>query len=183
MDKKIAIRQAKAAAAKNDYPAAQAILKNILREDPNSMEAWLVLARVVDNEAYKRECLDRVLFFDPENAEALKHLNELDDPLTDLYSFAETEEEQALDIDLELPNAYETIGEGLPGIKPKTSVEPAKVDEPPKQRPAKSKPKKKKKQKKSTSRAFELGLVVVILVLIVAVIVIVLLQNNNLLNF
>ena len=183
MDKKIAIRQAKAAAAKNDFPAAQAILKNILREDPNSVEAWLVLARVVDNEVYKRECLDRALFFDPENAEALKHLNELDDPLIDLYSFAEGEEKQALDIVLELPNAYETTGEGLPGIKPKTSEEPAKGEEPPKPRPTKSKPKKKKNQKRSSSRAFELGLVVVIVILIIAVIAIVILQNNNLLNF
>jgi len=119
MDIKVATRQAKAAAAQNNFQAAQNILKTVLKEYPNSVEAWLVLARVVKNETYTRECLDRVLFFDPGNTEALKHLEELDDPLTDLYSFAEGEEEQELDIDLELPNAYETTGVGMPGIKPK----------------------------------------------------------------
>jgi hypothetical protein len=184
MDIPIAIRQAKAAVVKNDIPTAQKILKDILKEEPNSKEAWLILARVVDNNKYARECLERVLFLEPGNEEALKHLEELNDPLSDLYDFTEEEKVQEDDFTLELPNAYARSGEGL--TESKRSKEPTKPEDDEIYKPdrLKTKPRKKvKKTKQNSNRALEIFLIVIMLVMIGAIVVILISQFTEWLPF
>jgi hypothetical protein len=66
--------------AANAGQTAQAMqyLKQVLTENPNDAEAWLVLAAVVEDPVRKRQCLERVLKLDPANQLAREELLEMD---------------------------------------------------------------------------------------------------------
>ena len=183
MDIKIALRQAKAAVAKNDNQAAQKILKKILIQDPRSVDAWLTLAHVVENSEYKKECINRVLKLEPENKDGLEYLEKMNDPLSDLYTFTEGEEEDEKELSLELPNAYEK-SEGLPGMKSTanhSTTKDGKIQE-----SGQTKPKSRKKSvktKRKSSSFLEFLLIVIVVVLIGLVVAILINQYTSLLNF
>lgn len=58
--------------------AALGLLKQAITENPADPTAWVWLARVVDDPAKKRECLQRALRLDPQHKFAQKTLDELD---------------------------------------------------------------------------------------------------------
>jgi tetratricopeptide (TPR) repeat protein len=83
MDSQKAISQAREAASKNEFTAAQKILKQVLTQDPKNVEAWLLLAEVVQKPDIKVKCLERILKLDPENEAVRQQL---------LYSYQEVNE-------------------------------------------------------------------------------------------
>ena len=66
------------AANQGDKNKALALLKQVLTANPNDVEAWLVLAAIVDAPERKRQCLNRALALDPINQLARAELFELD---------------------------------------------------------------------------------------------------------
>jgi len=65
------------AANQGDKNKALGLLKQALTANPNDVDAWLVLAALVDDPERKRQCLNRVLALDPVNQLARAELFEL----------------------------------------------------------------------------------------------------------
>jgi len=118
MDIQVALKQAKTAVDQNNLQSAQQKLKEILEQDPNAVEAWLILACTHQDSQLKKACLDRALDIDPENAEALKYLQELNPPASDLSTFPGREDDQEFDFNLELPNLYLASSGEMLGTRP-----------------------------------------------------------------
>ena len=72
------VQSAIEAAKQGDNDKALAFLKQVLNANPNDIDAWLVLAAVVDDPQRKRQCLNRVLKLDPVNVVAREELMEMD---------------------------------------------------------------------------------------------------------
>jgi len=72
------VQSAIEAAKQGDNDKAIAFLKQVLSANPNDIDAWLVLAAIVDDPQRKRQCLNRVLKLDPVNVIAREELSELD---------------------------------------------------------------------------------------------------------
>ena len=66
------------AANQGDKSKAMDFIKQVLAANPNDVEAWLVLAAVMDEPERKRQCLKRVLELDPVNQLARDELFEMD---------------------------------------------------------------------------------------------------------
>jgi len=61
-----------------DKNKALDLLKQALTVNPNDVDAWLVLATIIDEPERKRQCLNRVLTLDPVNQLARAELFEMD---------------------------------------------------------------------------------------------------------
>jgi len=72
------VQTAIAAARQGDKPKAIELLREALCTNPNDIEAWLVLSRLVDQPERKRQCLNRVLALDAGNKIAREELLKLD---------------------------------------------------------------------------------------------------------
>jgi hypothetical protein len=72
------VQSAIEAAKQGDNQKAVAFIKQVLNSNPNDVDAWLVLAAVVDDPQRKRQCLNRVLKLDPVNMMAREELEEMD---------------------------------------------------------------------------------------------------------
>ncbi len=90
MDSQKVISQAKEAASKNDFAAAQKLLKQVLTQEPKNVDAWLALAEVVQKPDIKAKCLERVLKLDPDNAAARQQLLYSYQEVSELEKFKET---------------------------------------------------------------------------------------------
>ncbi len=66
------------AAKRGENNKALELLKQALAADPNDIDAWLVVAAVVEQPERKRQCLNRVLSLDPTNRIAREELLEMD---------------------------------------------------------------------------------------------------------
>ncbi len=66
------------AANRGENNKALEILKQVLAANPNDVDAWLVVAAVVEQPERKRQCLNRVLTLDPTNQIARDELLEMD---------------------------------------------------------------------------------------------------------
>ncbi len=64
------INQAITSASLGDQKTAIAILRGLLKKDPKNVDVWLALAEVVDNPDQAKQCYERVLQIDPDNATA-----------------------------------------------------------------------------------------------------------------
>jgi hypothetical protein len=69
--------QALAAARQKDFASARTLLKQLLKEDPTNLDAWLLGAHVVESPSDAIRCYERVLQIDPNHAYAQKQLSEL----------------------------------------------------------------------------------------------------------
>ena len=74
------LEQGIAAARAGDKKKAIAYFLKALEQDKSSLDGWLWLARVVDDAKVRRQCLQVVLKFDPQNLEAQFMQAELDRP-------------------------------------------------------------------------------------------------------
>jgi hypothetical protein len=90
MNSQNAIHQAKKAASENDFAAAQKILKEVLTKEPKNIEAWLVLAEVVEKPEIKVKCLERVLKIAPDNDAARQKLLNALQEVSELEKFTKT---------------------------------------------------------------------------------------------
>lgn len=72
------VQSAIEAANQGDKTKAMDFLKQVVAANPNDVDAWLVLAAVVDEPERKRQCLKRVLTLDPVNQLARDELFEMD---------------------------------------------------------------------------------------------------------
>jgi hypothetical protein len=66
------------AANQGDKNKAMNFLREVLAANPSNVDAWLVLAAVVDEPQRKRQCLNRVLALDPVNKLARDELLDMD---------------------------------------------------------------------------------------------------------
>src|SRR5512138_1426703 len=66
------------AANQGDNQKALELCKQALTAAPNDIDAWLVLAAVIEQPERKRQCLNRVLTLDPTNQIARDELLEMD---------------------------------------------------------------------------------------------------------
>ena len=72
------LRQAVEAARAGEREAALSFVKEILEEDEENVRAWLLLARLTDNDDERRIALKTVLALDPENSKARELLDKLE---------------------------------------------------------------------------------------------------------
>lgn len=72
------LRQAVDAIKAGDREGARGYLEEILQTDDENVRAWLLLARITENEDERRLCLTTVLQLDPGNERARKMLDEMD---------------------------------------------------------------------------------------------------------
>lgn len=94
------VQSALDAANRGENNKALEFCKQALAADPNDVDAWLVIAAVVEQPERKRQCLNRVLALDPTNQIAREELLEMDraalgggspsgpEPVTDTYESA-----------------------------------------------------------------------------------------------
>ncbi|HLO29478.1 MAG TPA: tetratricopeptide repeat protein [Anaerolineales bacterium] len=66
------------AANRGEKNKAMEYLKQVLATDPRNVDAWLVIAAIIDQPERKRQCLNRVLSLDPTNQIARDELLEMD---------------------------------------------------------------------------------------------------------
>jgi thioredoxin-like negative regulator of GroEL len=71
------LNNARKAISKGDKKTAQQILAGIINEDSNNVDAWLMLAEILDDPEHRIESLKRVLAINPNNVIAARRLSEL----------------------------------------------------------------------------------------------------------
>lgn len=59
---------------------AQALLAQVIKQDPKNEQAWLWLSQAVESDAQRRVCLERVLQINPDNPAAQRGLRHLQKP-------------------------------------------------------------------------------------------------------
>jgi hypothetical protein len=70
-------KRAVAAAQVHDFTTARLILREVLKENPRSVEAWMLLAQVAAKAEQTVYCLERVLQLDPGNLTARRKLAQI----------------------------------------------------------------------------------------------------------
>jgi hypothetical protein len=74
----VLIQSAIDAAKQGDKTKSIDLVRQVLTSNPNDVDAWMVLAAVVDDPERKRQCLNRVLSIDPTNKIARDELLDMD---------------------------------------------------------------------------------------------------------
>lgn len=69
--------QAVAAAKQKDFTTARTLVKQLLKQEPNNLDAWLLGAYVVESRSDAIRCYERVLQIDPNHVYARQKLSEL----------------------------------------------------------------------------------------------------------
>jgi len=72
------VQSAIEAANQGDKNKATDFIKQVLASNPNDVDAWLVLASIIDEPKRKRQCLNRVLALDPTNQIAREEMLKMD---------------------------------------------------------------------------------------------------------
>ena len=83
------LKLAAKAIQEGDRQQARRLLKELLSTDPNNEEAWLCVSLTTDDVGQQRQCLERVLAINPDNAQAQRGLNKLD-PLSAVLDSTKT---------------------------------------------------------------------------------------------
>ncbi|MBN1286982.1 MAG: tetratricopeptide repeat protein [Anaerolineae bacterium] len=71
------LRAANRALNQEEFDEAVALLKGVLRDDPENVKAWWLMASAVDSPEEARDALEQVLELDPDHAEARSMLDQL----------------------------------------------------------------------------------------------------------
>jgi hypothetical protein len=72
------LQRARESIQQGDKTTAQQLLLQVIKADPCHETAWLWLSAIVDDQARKRECLERVMAINPLNEVARSRLQRLD---------------------------------------------------------------------------------------------------------
>jgi hypothetical protein len=192
------ISEAKAAVSQNNPGLALEILKGVLKQDTKNIEAWLLMADVVDNPHHAVRCLQQVLKLDPDHAEARSKLNQLEDPFGLLETPISIEAPDSATVGATSgtpPESGETVIP-LPADAQRAARRPqrppapqAEVVMPPplserlqKAQSAPSKPASRKAPRKKSGRWLEISLLIVVSMCLCLVVVLLIGQNPNLLQ-
>lgn len=70
MDIQTQLERAQLAAQQKDGYTARAILRRVIEQQPDHLEAWLLFAKVAQKPEHTVQCLYRVLKIDPDHQEA-----------------------------------------------------------------------------------------------------------------
>jgi len=71
------LKEGIAAVKSGQRTKARALLQEVVRQRPNDATAWLWLSGAVETDDERRQCLERILAFDPNNAHAIRGLQKL----------------------------------------------------------------------------------------------------------
>jgi hypothetical protein len=77
MDKNAIFKQIAQHYQEGDRTAAYRLTCDVLRHDPNAVQAWFWLSTLVDTADKQRDCLERILVIDPQNITARNRLENL----------------------------------------------------------------------------------------------------------
>lgn len=77
MDINLAIQEAMQKANDGDIKSAQAILANVLRQEPRNARAWYLLSQIVGDQKREIDCLKKVLEIEPNSQQARTRLQKL----------------------------------------------------------------------------------------------------------
>ena len=77
MDINLAIQEAMQRANDGDVQSAQAILANVLRQEPRNARAWYLLSQIVGDRNREIDCLKKVLEIEPNSQQARARLQKL----------------------------------------------------------------------------------------------------------
>jgi tetratricopeptide (TPR) repeat protein len=77
MDAKAEFNQAVSAARQKDFQSARTLLRDILKEDPHYVDAWILFAHVAQNREHAIYCFERALFLDHDNTYVRQQLARL----------------------------------------------------------------------------------------------------------
>jgi hypothetical protein len=199
MSDQISVEQAKAVASSGDKRRAIAILREVLKQDPGNVAAWLALADIVENPDQSKQCLERVLKIDPNNLIAQQKLyGQQPSELDFLFESADEPEietgsasEDALDFSGMAFNS-QPVQSAPEEAQPQETIEPQPSTPPPissarpqqkpqQQRPPRKKPAKKKKKGLSVIEITLIG-VIAVMCLCVGVMAISSLGNSSFLE-
>jgi hypothetical protein len=176
MDTFTALKLAAGAAEQGNLRSAQALVKQILHQDPKSVGAWLLLAEIVENPDHARQSLERVLILDPGNETAQQHLLRLlqpeNPPFTEIPD--EIPEVEAAALSEYEPSDLEAISISLSKESQRSPSETNLSTDP----ILKFKEKPEKKTRKKNKRGFEI-LLLVILMILTGVIAVMLIGPEN----
>lgn len=196
------ISKALEAASAGNTKTAIVILRDIIKQNPRDVDAWLALADIVEKPEQAAHCLERVLQIDPDNQIAKQRLfGEQPDDLGFLFETADepvqepdNEQMEVPDLDFshlytqkEQPAQTESVQsqpeiENPPQIPPPApNIDQTNQQPQPRPKPAANQPVKKKKKGLG---ALEIILIVVIvfICLCLGVFAIISLGNGNILN-
>jgi tetratricopeptide (TPR) repeat protein len=121
------IQLAKATAAEGDTKTAIAILRRLLKENPQNVDAWLALADIVEKPEQAEQCWERVLQIDPDNQIAQQKLfRETSDGFALLF---ETTDEPIQESEINLSEAEILDFSNLYTQEDQTEMEPAQSEE------------------------------------------------------
>jgi tetratricopeptide (TPR) repeat protein len=128
------LQDAKQLASAHDYASAQKLLKQILTRDPKNIEAWLVLAEVVQKPEISEKCLQQVLKIDPGNPVALQKLNQPHSPQpesqqADAHPAPQSLDERLQDVAQPSPEMAD-LWENSAQVSPASDPAPQTLDEP-----------------------------------------------------
>jgi len=196
MDIQAALQQVQSDLARNETSQALAGLKAIIQQDPGNVEAWLLMADAIEQPDRAKQCLERVLKLDPFNPIALKKLEELENPFTELYAYDEPPAAETPEVGA-APFPSETEPEPVPAEAaapaftsdletgfdfsetPNEAVSPPPVKKPTRPKKA-TRVKAKKKPPKKKTPWLEISLIVVIVLCLCVVGGVLLGQNADL---
>ena len=184
MSNQPSIHQASEAASAGDTQTAITILRDLIKQHPRDVDAWLALAEIVEKPEQAKQCWERVLQIDPDNQIAIQKLlgeqsNEFD------FLFETTDE--AVDKAVQEPAGSQQDIPALdfshlykqPADNDSRQSQPQAIDPPPtpypnaamearpEQQPQQQKPTTKKRVQKKKRRfsAIEIALVILIVIM------------------
>jgi hypothetical protein len=163
-----ALNQVKIMLEEGNTQEAIILLKDIIKQDTGSVEAWLLMAQLVDEPQQQKDYLKQALSLDPNNKEALNHLLKLNAGRFDGEPQVNGEIDQKTVQHLELPNVFET----------RTTLRDTEVDTQPiphlmHEKPSQDQPTlgaKSTKFKFRFNSCLEFGLIVILWILVCAAI-------------
>lgn len=184
MSNQPSIHQATEAVSAGDTKTALTILRDLIKQNPRDVDAWLALAEIVEQPEQAKQCWERVLQIDPDNQIAQqKLLGEQPNDFDFLFETADEPVDEAVqepagseqDVPaLDFSNLYEQPAENDSGQSQPQDIEPSPTPSPdaamevkPQQQPQRQKPTTKKRVQKKKRRfsAIEIALVILIVIM------------------
>ena len=184
MSNQPSIHQATEAASAGDIKTAIAILRDLIKQNPRNVDAWLALAEIVEQPEQAKQCWERVLQIDPDNQRAQQKLqgeqsNEFDflfetadEPIDQAVQEPESNQQDVSALDFS--NLYEQPAENDTGQSQSQDIGPSPTpplnaakevksqQQPQQQKRATTKQVQKKKRRFS---AIEIALVILIVIM------------------
>ena len=103
------------AAKQKDFHSARTILRDILKEDPQHVDAWILFAHVAQTREHAIYCFERALFLEHDNTYIRQQL-------TRLRADEASAQEQPVSAARQSPDFSEGVQPETPGLQPAANV-------------------------------------------------------------